>query len=233
MDKIKRVYIFSFVMVFILSKIFLSVLDKKAMPVLTNYASVQTKRIAMEVLRESGTEKVNQLIKNENLFKITKNKEDEIESIDFDIVLVNEVLSLVSQSVQERLKEIEKGKNMPDEVYADLSNKKLKDGILYEVPLGVASGNSFFSNIGPKIPVKIKHSGNVGLDVKSRVKEYGINSALVEIYIRIEVTQKMILPFQSKDVVLTSELPIVMKVIKGNVPNYLLGEKSASYLRSN
>ena len=79
-------------------------------------------------------------------------------------------------------------------------DKKLKNGIIYEVPVGVVFGNSLLSNIGPKIPVKIKYSGNVSLDIKTRVSEYGLNSALIEVYVLVEVTQRTILPFQSKDI---------------------------------
>ena len=101
--------------------------------------------------------------------------------------------------------------------------KYILKGIIYEIPSGVVFNNAFLSNVGPKVPVKIKYSGNVGLDVKTRVKKYGINSALVEVYIYVEVTQRTILPFQSKDIKLTSEIPVVMKVIKGNAPYYLSG----------
>ena len=108
-------------------------------------------------------------------------------------------------------------------MYSDVLDNNLKNGIIYEVPIGVVFGNSFLSNVGPKIPVRIKYSGNVGLDVKTKVKEYGINSALIEVYIYVEVTQRTILPFQSKDIKLTSQIPVIMKVVKGEVPNYISG----------
>ena len=109
----------------------------------------------------------------------------------------------------------------------DVLDKGLKKGIIYEVPIGVVFGNSFLVNVGPKVPVKIKYSGNVGLDVKTRVSQYGINSALIEVYIYVEVTQRTILPFSSKDIKLTSEIPVIMKVVKGSTPYYLSGTNSS------
>lgn len=220
---LKNIYVLIFLFLIFFSLVFLIVLNKRAMPIIINYANVQTKRIGIEILRNAGTKEVNELLKDKNLFKIAKNNNGEIESIDFDTGIINESLLVVAKNVRKRLKEVEKGENLPEEVYMDVLDKDLKKGIIYEVPIGVVFGNSFLANIGPKVPVKIKYSGNVGLDVKTRVSQYGINSALIEVYIYVEVTQRTILPFSSKDIKLTSEIPIVMKVVKGSTPYYLSG----------
>ena len=217
----KNVYVLIFAFLIVSSAVFLIILNKKAMPAIMSYANVQTKRIGIEILRSAGLKEVNELLKDKELFTIIKNNDGEIESIDFDTGLINNALIVVAKNVRARLKEIEKGENLPEEVYSNVLDKNLKNGIIFEIPMGVAFGNTLFSNLGPKIPVKIKYSGNVGLDVKTRVSEYGINSALIEIYIYVEVTQRTILPFQSEDVKLTSEIPVVMKVVKGGVPNYI------------
>ena len=218
---LKNIYVLIFLFLIFFSLVFLIVLNKRAMPIIINYANVQTKRIGIEILRNAGTKEVNELLKDKNLFKITKNNNGEIESIDFDTGIINESLLVVAKNVRKRLKEVEKGENLPEEVYMEVLDKDLKKGIIYEVPIGVVFGNSFLANVGPRIPVKIKYSGNVGLDVKTRVSQYGINSALIEVYIYVEVTQRTILPFSSKDIKLTSEIPVIMKVVKGSTPYYL------------
>lgn len=213
-------YIFVFVLVIFLSFLILYIFNLKAMPIIMNYAQVQTKKVGIEVLKETGVKEINELVKQNQLFNIVCNDKGEIETIDFDTVLVNEILLIASKNIRARLSEVEKGNKLPEELYYGQSIDKLKKGIIYEVPFNVIFNNSFFYNIGPKIPVSIKYSGNVSLDIKTRVSEYGINSALIEIYIRAEVTQRTILPFRSKDIKITSEIPVVMKVVKGNVPNY-------------
>ncbi len=227
MDKIKilfkNIYVLVFLMVIIFSLIFLFILNKKAMPIIMNYANVQTKRVGIEVLRNTGIKDINENLKDASLFSITQDNEGKIESIDFNTSVINETLVLVSKNIRKKLREVEKGENLPDELYPNLLDKKLKNGIIFEVPLGVIFENSFFSNIGPKVPVKIKYSGNVSLDVKTRVNKYGIDSAIIEVYIYVEVTQRTILPFKSKDIKLTSEIPVVMKVVKGSIPYYLAG----------
>lgn len=219
----KNIYVIIFLLIILFSFIFLTILDKKAMPIIMNYANVQTKRVGIEVLRNTGVKDVGKLLDSKELFIVTQNKNGEIESIDFNTAALNEALIIVAQNVRTRLKEVEEGKNLPDEMYSNALDKNMKNGIIYEVPVGVVFGNSFLANIGPKIPVKIKYSGNVGLDIKTKVKEYGLNSALIEAYIYVEVTQRTILPFVSKDIKLTSEIPVIMKVVKGTIPYYLSG----------
>lgn len=183
---------------------------------------MQSNRLGIEVLRNVGLKEVNEVIKSSELFEQTLDKNGKIESIDFNTTIVNDALITAAKNVRKRLKEIETGKNLPDEFYQEATHT-IKDKIIYEVPLGVVFGNNFLSNLGPRIPVRIKYAGNVGLDVKTKVSQYGLNSALIEIYVYIEVTQRTILPFSSKDVKLTSEIPVVMKVVKGDIPNYLSG----------
>lgn len=218
---LKKKYLFLLISVIIATVIFLNILNKRAIPILANYMEVQTKRMGIEVLRNTGSEELNKLLKNNKYYEIVKNNDGEIESINFDTTILNEALIIVSKNVRKRLNELEEGKNLPSEMFYNNLNKKVKNKIVYMVPIGIVFNNAFLYNLGPKIPVKIEYSGNVGLDVKTSVKAYGVNSALIEVYVYVEVTQRTILPFTSKDTKLTSKIPIVLKVVKGSVSNYI------------
>lgn len=218
---LKKKYLFLLISVIIATTIFLNILNKRAIPILANYMEVQTKRMGIEVLRNTGSEELNKLLKNNKYYEIVKNNDGEIESINFDTTILNEALIIVSKNVRKKLNELEEGKNLPSEMFYNNLNKKIKNKIVYMVPIGIVFNNAFLYNLGPKIPVKIEYSGNVGLDVKTSVKAYGVNSALIEVYVYVEVTQRTILPFTSKDTKLTSKIPIVLKVVKGSVSNYI------------
>ncbi len=75
-----------------------------------------------------------------------------------------------------------------------------------------------FSAIGPSIPINIKYLGNVTSNLKTEVKEYGINNSLITIYVDINVEMLVILPFSSKEINITNLVPIVIKMINGEVP---------------
>lgn len=214
---IKNTYFRFLIIAFLISIVLIIILSKKAMPIIINYASVESKKISIEVLRNTGIKEVNKYLDDKELFDIVKNNNNEIESIDINAKVINETMSIISKNVVKSLNKIE-NENSNNYFFKNKENK-----MIYEVPFGIVFNNAFLSNIGPKIPVEIKYVGNVGLDVKTRVKAYGMNSALIEVFVYVEVTQRSILPFLSKDVKLKSEVPIVIKVVKGSTPYYLNG----------
>ena len=92
--------------------------------------------------------------------------------------------------------------------------------MVYEIPLSRFTNNIFIGNIGPKIPVKFNIVGDAHSNIKTNVKEYGINNALVEIIVNISVTERVIMPFISKKVDISVDVPISIKLVKGEIPIY-------------
>ena len=97
---------------------------------------------------------------------------------------------------------------------------KLKKGIIYEIPLAYSYNNVFLSNISPKIPVKIHMIGNVNSNIRTKVTDYGINNALLEVYLDIEIELQVILPLLSSNIINKSSIPIAIKMINGDIPKY-------------
>ena len=56
--------------------------------------------------------------------------------------------------------------------------------------------------------------------LKTNVKNYGINNVMIEISIQIDVEERILLPFHSKKIAVSSEIPLAIKIIEGQVPNY-------------
>ena len=123
--KLKKIYILIVISVLIFTIIFLYILNKRFIPILASYMQVQTKRMAIEVLRNTGSNDLKKLLKNNNYYEIVKNNKGEIESIDFDTTVLNDALIIVANNVKKRLKEIEKGENLPDEMFYNNLNKKI------------------------------------------------------------------------------------------------------------
>ena len=92
-----------------------------------------------------------------------------------------------------------------------------KDGIVTYVPLFSGSKNIFFSNLGPKVPIKLILDGNVITSLQTNVKEYGYNSALIEISVRIEANTEVILPFKTTNEKIVNIVPISIKIVEGDV----------------
>lgn len=200
-------------------------INTKVSPVLFDYAELEARKLASIIINNAISKNVTQNINIDELFIITKDSENEIKTIDFNPITVNKLLTDVTKSVQINLKYIEQGKvdllELNDELI-DYDIDKLKQGIIYEIPSGVILGNSFLSNIGPTIPVKISLVGDIISYVNTNITDYGINNAVIEINIVLELTSQVILPFKANKISINTEVPVAIKLIQGSVPNYYL-----------
>lgn len=219
-----RINIFWITVFLIVFAIFfsLSYIGKKILPGATSYAEVEIKKFSTRVINSViSTELSNMDV--ESLFIITKDKEDYIKTIDYNPIAVNQILANVTSSLERIFRNVEKGENLfelSDEILENYDIEKLKKGIIFELVPGVVFNNPLLINIGPTIPVKISLLGSIESHLTTRVTNYGINNALVEMIIKITISARIVLPYRTKDVVVESEIPISTKLIQGSIPNY-------------
>lgn len=225
----KNIFIATLIMCVIITIIVLKIISIRVSPILMNYAELETKKLSSIVINRAVNKQLANGMNIDEMFNIIKNDNGEIATIDFNPVIVNKVLNTTTNVVLINLKAIEEGNidfiELPDILISN-DKDKLKNGIIYEIPLGTITNSGFLSNLGPKIPIKLNIIGSVESNVKTNIKEYGINNALVEIYIRISVTEQINVPFISKRVTVTSDIPVALKVIQGSVPKYYGGTLS-------
>ncbi len=159
------------------------------------------------------------------LLKITKNKDDEIIALDYDLnktyTLLNEFVSKVNNNVQN----FDKFQNF------DSNFKTEKNSLIVSYPFGIYSDNLFVNNLGPRIPVKVNLINNLSTNIKTKVSDYGINSLLLEMYIVVELKHEIVAS-KIYEVASSYELLISSKIIQGSIPNYFGGviEKNSSII---
>lgn len=190
--------------------------------VIINYFSIKCNDILLPIA-ESKTRKVVTMIINsacdeemilDNLYKINKNNNNEIEMITYNSFEVTKLINEVTSNVQDKLREIE---NDRMDYYGNTD--KIENGVIAEIPFGSIFGNTFLSNIGPKIKLRLNLLGDITSNIETEVKPYGINNAYVEVRIKLEVTARIVLPFVSEKVVISNVIPISMNIVNGTVPN--------------
>lgn len=215
-------------LILITGSIILKYINNKVMPILMEYASIESVKLTSIILNNATKDNIENIDIN-NLFIITK-EENNIKTIDFNSVEVNKLLTSITTYIQKSFNYIENGDinllNIP--LLYNYNKDKLKKGIIYEIPIGVILNNSFLSNIGPKIPVRLNLYGEVISKVNTKITNYGINNALIEIFVDINIDTKVILPFTYKIKNVDVSIPIAIKLIEGNVPNYYGSDKSLS-----
>ncbi len=144
-----------------------------------------------------------------DFLEITQNEQGEIMSVDYDMESIYALASQLTSFLQENLQE-----NYMNQV------SSIKDGIILEIPLGIVSDSPFLANLGPKIPVCVRFMNSVFSNVKTRLTNYGINNAMLEIYLNVTISYEVILPVTKNEKEKTYELLIDSKLIQGEVPNW-------------
>lgn len=202
---IKNKLLFSIFLITIFSFIFLYYISNKVLPSVLTYSENIVKEEGIMLVSENVSKNIIKILDKEKLFKIEKDNEGNIESIDYDSKVVNEIINEASITVQDNFNRFQ----------------KKKDNIVTYVPIFSSTDNIFLENLGPKIPIKLKLDGNVITSLETNVKEYGFNSALIEISIKVEANAEVIVPLKTKKEKIVNVIPISIKIVQGNVNSIL------------
>ena len=126
---------------------------------------------------------------------------------------VTKLINNVTSNIEKMISDIE---NNRMDYYGDIDVGE--GGVIAEIPFGVIFGNSLFSNIGPKIKLRLNLLGDITSNIETEVKPYGINNAYVELRIRLEVTARVVLPFASEKIIISNVIPLSMNIVQGSIP---------------
>ena len=204
------IFIFIIFIIITISIIGIRLINDKISPLVMDYSIGQMKRIISIVINRSINSDLLNKEDMDNLFIINKN--NNVMTISLDSIIVNKLTDLISDTCEDNLRLVEEGK------YAILKSKFNIGEEYFFVPSGIIFKNTLFSSIGPKIPINLKFVGNVTSNIKTDVKEYGINNSLITISVEIKVEMMVILPFSSNYINITNQVPLTIKMITGEVP---------------
>lgn len=199
-------------------------INKIFTPIIIETAELEINKFSTIVINKAISQVLEDKINTDKIFETVKSDDGQVQTIDFNPVIVNQVLNVATTIVQENLKLLEKGQLKSLEKYRkELTKgqlKKIKQGIITEIPIGTVFKNSILSSIGPKIPIRLHYIGDVNSNITTKVTPYGINNALVEVGVHLEMTAQIILPFTIDKMKLEHNIPLAIKIIQGSIPNY-------------
>jgi len=100
--------------------------------------------------------------------------------------------------------------------------------------MGLIYNNVLLDNLGFRIPCKINFISDIDMGFKTRVKDYGVNNLLIEIYLVIDIKYYIMSPSTYKEFGETYEILVASKIVLGRIPMYYGGimEKSSSIVSS-
>ena len=161
--------------------------------------------------------------KDLNLLKVKENSKGEIIGMDYDL---SKIYTL-SENLTEYLDEQLKGNN------GYFKDAHFKEGNLFLfIPLGQLTNNLYLSFLGPKIPVIVRLENSFFTNVKTKVTDYGINNALLNIILEVKLNYHIITPLKEENETFFYELMLSSNVIEGKVPQFYGGylENKSAFL---
>lgn len=158
-----------------------------------------------------------------DVISLSKNNDGEVISVDYNMNIAYDVLS-----------------NCMEDLYSSITSLDMsslyKSGInnVYYIPMGLIYNNVLLDNLGFRIPCKINFISDIDMGFKTRVKDYGVNNLLIEIYLVIDIKNYIMSPSTYKEFGETYEILVASKIVLGRIPMYYGGimEKSSSIVSS-
>ncbi len=221
-SKLKRNIYFIVLFLIIINSIFLFNIYAKSIKEDT-VVLIQNKldKVIYQFFSDLITDKVISKEKVDDLLSIDKNKQGEILSVRYNLEKTYQVLTEVSSILKTGLSNLENG-SIDVSIY-DKYLENSKNGLILNIPLFLSSENIFLNNIGPRIPVIINFNSTLLTNIKTKVTNYGLNNALLEIYVTVEIKKIIITPFCNNEDSFHYDILIGALVVNGSVPNFYGG----------
>lgn len=230
----KRSRLFSIVLLSLVGCVLLLFyyINVQLMPTFMRYAEVETNKIASYVISKAISSRTsNVLDSNEVIESVGDGESQGLVNTKLNTEVITRIMAETQTLVQSHLEEAEKGNldNLPQNgnIEYDVEAMQEDGGIVFYVPIGLATGLPLIGNLGPKIPIRFHVIGNVQVNMVQEIEEFGINNAAVRYSVRTTVNVQIIVPFDSKSATVEQKIPVAITLLKGNVP-YIYSRDASS-----
>lgn len=174
-------------------------------PLIVDTSKAQIKVFATKSMNYAITEAINQNISYDDLVNIITDGYGKINMIQANTVKINNLSTMIERITLSHLLEVGK--------------KPI------QIPLGAFTGITLISGYGPPVEIEIFPYGEVGCRFLSQFISAGINQTQHKIYVQVDTSINVVLPFKSIKVKMSNEVLVCESVIIGEIPE--------TYLRSN
>lgn len=183
-------------------------------PQIASIAKVEANNASSKVVQRA-IEALN--LDTSNLVSLIQGKENEIIGLSYNTEKLNQILNQGLEAATESLLAATKGKEDPNThmLYYD-------KGIIYSIPVGYFTGIALFSELGPKIEVRLKVMHASSGEIQVTTSPYGINNTLLKIELLIITEMVVVTPLLIETMPMECRIPLVIQMIHGEVPQMML-----------
>ena len=226
---IRNVFIITCILFITLIFLTIWIIDKGIRPALMDIAEQKTIEFATRTINSAVKSTEN--MQFDDLVDMTLDSNGNVATLGWNSASVNEALRTATDRAEYFLYGMNKGQTLdvedpdlkPLEFGDSVGDLAEKDPTVVEIPIGQATRNTLLANLGPKIPVHFEIVGSLQSDVVHELKEFGVNAALIEIYIPVKVNVQIVIPFSTTVSEISTRVFIDSRVIMGDVPEFFGG----------
>lgn len=182
--------------------------DKRVLPSVIEISKMMAKTQTLNIINEKSVEILNDNFNYDEMIKIQKDNEGNINLIQADTVKLNYIAAKLSNECNKSLEE-------------------MKDTIV-EVPLGWTTNRSVFYRLGPNVNMHIEPIGNITTSYESKFESAGINQTRHKIYLNVTAQIRMKMPLSDQETTVTTQIPVSDTIIVGKIPNVAWGIDSTN-----
>ncbi len=164
-------------------------------PTICDFAIANLQSEFNKICNRAVIEYIDDELKSNDIVLIDRNDKGEIRGITTDTILVNKMKSEISLIIQKNLDKIEE--------------------IEVKIPI-----NAIFNFGGDiKIPVQVMGVGVMETELLSNFESVGVNQTRLTVDAVVHIKGKLLAVGQGYDISIKSDVPVLMTVIVGSVPN--------------
>ncbi len=175
------------------------IIQARIRPVLVDMATNQSRIVVNEAVNEAVVEVLSeQQVSYDSLIHLTTDSQDNVTSIETNIVQMNHLKASISQKVQDQL--------------VNLENPMI------DIPLGSLFGDNLLSGFGPNLHAKLQMAGSIVPQIESEFSDAGINQVLHQLVLKLDTQFVVIMAGQNITIDVPSEFIVAESIIVGEVP---------------
>ena len=184
-------------------------IEPRLQAIAKQHVSFAINNIVKEVLKDME-------YRHEDLSTSTLDDKGNVVSIEYNSYKLNQILYAALNTIDDALQAAQDGKADPttEEIFYE-------DGIIYQIPLGSLTRISFFSTLGPNIPVKMNMLNDVTGEIQTFSEPYGVNNTMIKVVLSVQVRAQVITVLGVGELETKTQIPIIMQLVNGRVPVYL------------
>lgn len=153
----------------------------------------------------------------ENVLVINKNKDNEILYVNYDLDIAYKLLEVITKELENNIQELKTGNVNDTSLYQN------NEVLMLKLPFFIGSKNPLLVSLGPKIYVPLNFSGAILTNLKTEIKDYGLNNALVEMYVTIKINIDILYPYNKSKEEINYDVLIASSIINGRIPSFYGG----------